>query len=144
MAIFGTEPPKWVYDYGGANEFTILFDYVYNLKFTPKIEYIDNESEINLDRDFVLKGTHWDIEFKMNLFKYSTDITVVKAKYDEILSYLGLSGTFWLHRDGTQFKKSDGSDELFILHDITLFYRDMVKYRDALIIKLKSLSSGEI
>ena len=144
MAIYGIEPPKWIYNRGYTDEHIILFDYVYDLKFTQGIEYIKLESEISLDRYFILQGIYLEAEFKMNLFKYSTDIATVKAKKDEILSYLGLPGTFWLHRDGVQFKRYGNLDALFILHDVSSFYRDNVEYRDGLIIKLKTLVPIEL
>lgn len=140
MAINGIAPPKWVYDRGGSNEHIILFDFVYDMVLKPDSLYIENESEIDRERDFFKKGTHYTIEFKINLYKYSDVISERKAKRDEIFSYQGLSGTFWEHRDGIQFKKSNGSDALFVIEEIFAFHKDDITFKDALQIQLKSCS----
>ena len=144
MAIFGTSAPKWVYDRGGASEFTILLDYVYDTKFEPKTVFVEHESELDLERDFIFKGTHWTFELKMNLYKYSDTISVVKAKHDEINSYKGKKGSLWMHRDGSQFKKSDGTDALFVLKEVVPFYRETKDFRDALYLKFESCSPVDL
>ena len=140
MAIFGTSAPKWVYDYGGSNEHTILFDYAYDENFKPKTTYIEHESEIDLERDYILKGSHYILNFKLNLFKY----TDPPAKYDEINDYKGLKGVLWRHRDGNPLKKADGSNALFTLKDIIPFYRENVTYKDALSITFESCSPVDL
>lgn len=144
MSMFGTSTPKWVYDRGGASEHIILFDYVYDLNAKPKSIYIEHTSEIDAERDFILKGTHWEIEFKMNLYKYSTNPTIVRAKYNDINSYVGKKGTFWLHRDGSQYKVTNGNDALFVLKECIPFYKETVSYKDGLIIKLESCSPVDL
>ena len=144
MAIFGKQAPKWVFDLGGANEHAILFDFVYDRKFEPKDVYVEHESELNLERDVIFKGTHWTFEFKINLYKYSDDVSIVKSKFDEINSYKGKSGVLWLHRDGMQLKKADGTDALFLLREVVPFYRETRKFRDALYVKFTSLSPVDL
>ena len=144
MAMLGTGSPKWVFDRGGGSEFTILFDYIYDHNFEPKTIYVEHESELDIERDFILKGSHWTFDFKMNLYKYSDDLSVVLAKHDEINDYKGQKGTLWMHRDGSQFKKSDGSDALFVLKEIIPFYRETRRYKDALYIKFESCSPVDL
>lgn len=139
--ITGNRPPKWVFDRGGMNEFTINFDYVYDVELKPDTNYLESESEIDIERDYFLKGSHYEFSFKMNLYKYSlTSLTELKNKRDAILAYKGLKGTLWQHRDGEQFKKADESDALFILKEVVPFYRDTVKLRDGLYVVFQSCS----
>ncbi|MEW6507175.1 MAG: hypothetical protein AB1432_05460 [Bacteroidota bacterium] len=143
--INGIRPPKWTYDRGGANEFTINFDYVYDVQLSPETIYLNSESEIDAERDYFLKGSHYEFSFKMNLYKYAlTNVTELKNKRDSIIAYKGLKGTLWQHRDGNQFKKSDGSDALFLLKDVIPFYRETVKFRDALNIIFQSCSPVDL
>jgi len=144
MAALGIQPPKWIYDSGGGSEHVILFDYVFDIELKPKHYYIENESEIDLERDFYRKGTHYTLDFKINLYKYSTVLSEIKAKQDEIISYVGLKGTLWQHRDASQFKKSGGSDALFVLKEVLPFNLDNITFKDALYIKFESCSPVDL
>lgn len=140
MAIFGTGEPVWVYDRGGVNEHTITFSYAYEINFQPDTVYIEHESEIDLERDFIFRGSHYTLDFKINLYKYSNPLTT----FNDIIAYKKLKGSLYLHNGGKLLKKSDNTDALFILKDVVPFYLETVQWRDGLYITLESCSPVDL
>lgn len=140
MAIFGTGEPVWVYDRGGVNEYSIVFYNAYDINFQPNTVYIEHESEIDLERDFIFRGSHYTLDFKINLYKRTNPL----ADFNYIIAKKGLKGSVYLHNGGKLLKKSDNTDALFILKDVVPFYLETVQWRDGLYITLESCSPVDL
>jgi hypothetical protein len=134
--IFGTTSPKIVYDRGGAGEATLLIDYATIERMEPSTRYVDHTSELDRDRTFLHVGQHWDVSLKVFFRKYADPIDF----YGQIAAYKGVSVSLWLHRDGSQFLQTSGSDALFVLRDVTPVQTTDRNMEDALILNFMSVN----
>lgn len=132
--IFGVSAPKFVIDYGGESEATVLLDYCIPTQDKPEPDIIEHKSVINGHREHILKGIHWIFEVRVNLFKY----TDPRSKYEEIKQYEGQDVTLFRHRDGEPYKDNGGNEVLFSLVSVTEAYLTQIDYKDILYLQFKS------
>lgn len=144
MSIFGTSGIKFIYDHGGGSEATVIINHWVETRYAPETKYLVNESELNLERDMVKRGTHIVLEGIVYLYKYGLpeplDYDLIKSKYDEIVQYHGELVSLWRHSDGVQFKTGTGADALFLLKDFVHYHLTTPDLKDAMILTFESVN----
>lgn len=126
-----------------SKEITVLLDYWVYGDNKPEANYVIHESEIDGEKEYIARGTHFKFEGEINLWKYGTEAQI-KSKYDEIIWFLGRKVSLWQHRDGDQFKKTNGNDALFVMKEVIPYYKRTTDYLDALIITFESCSPVDL
>ena len=138
MGIFGTTAPKFVYAHGGGgSEVTVPLTYSTIVTSEPTTDYVEQKSSLTGDRALISRGTHWVVEIKVNLWKYTTSPTPGE-KYSTIAAYKGKLVSLWLHADGPQFYKSAGVDALFMLKEITPSFITDTDFKDVILLRFES------
>lgn len=119
----------------------VILDYSNVTKNDPTTKKISVESELAADRQFFPLGEYCEMSVVVNLWKYSTTASVVKAKYAEIMAFLNTNVYLWRHWDGSAFAEtSGGTKTLFYVDKITPSYLTTVAYEDILTIDFVSLT----
>ena len=139
MAINGTTTPKFIYNYGISGAVTVSLDKAYDVKVEYEHEYINHESELNLERDAYLKGMHVKMTVFLNLYKYTSPTPATKLS--TLNSYKGLKVSLWEHSDGYPFfKDTSGGTALFLLEEVTPFFLENVTFKDAVKLVFRSMN----
>ena len=137
MGIYGTTESKFVYDHGGGGEVTVALPYSEIVMSEPSTEYLEQKSTLTGDREFIARGTHWTVEIKVNLWKYTSPTPA--TKYATIMTYRGKKVCLWLHTDGNPFRKSAGVDALFQLKEVTPSWIVDTDFKDVLLLHFESI-----
>ena len=137
MSIFGTTQSKFVYDHGGGGEVTVDLPYSKIVTSEPTTDYVEQKSQLDGEREFLPRGTHWVVELEVHIWKHTTAPTP-SEKYSAIVAYKGLPVSLWLHSDGSPFYKSVGVDALFVLKEVTPKYATDTDYKDYLLLHFES------
>jgi hypothetical protein len=137
MSIFGTEGPRII---TGA-DVTIDLDYAIVLKDEPEYKNLTHENEITGSRYFIQRGSHWLFDVQIHLWKYEG----MPDPYDRLVSALYDDAiVVYKHRDGNPFQDSAGADVPFVLYELNPYYMTTTDYKDALILKFKSMKYVDI
>jgi hypothetical protein len=132
--IFGLLAPKFVST--GESPITVNLDYADIVKNEPVTDYVELPSEITGERAFIKRGTHYEVQFKINLYKYSNPA----SKYADIMTYHGSTVTLWLHRDGGAYQTGSSTDALFLLKEVEPFFYESKDYPDYLLLTFVSVN----
>ena len=116
-------------------EQSVLLDYVVYNDPQPDSDRNYLQSKITGERVLTRHYDHLDIEFRINLFKYS-DPT---AKFEQIANFIGKAVHLWFHRDGQPFRKTGQVSADFVVDQLSTFYLENSTYKDGLILVFKSL-----
>jgi hypothetical protein len=142
-SIFGSAPPKFVYDYEGENEVSIDLDYWITTKDEVEDKELIQESELEADREIISRGSYLLFEGRINLHKYLQKYGMVytQNKFESIIQFNNKKVALWKHRDGQAFKDGEGNIVLFHLRVIPKNLTAL-DYRDVLFLKFRSLSGA--
>jgi hypothetical protein len=136
MSIFGTQAPMFVYNHGSSGEEAVLLDNAVIVRNEPAYDYVEHKSQIDGSKILFKRAKHYEVEIRLNLFKYSNPT----GKFNTIANYEGKPVTLWLHRDGAQYKQTDDeTDALFVLREVNPFYLNNTDYKDGLVLIFQSI-----
>lgn len=137
-SIFGSAPPKFVYDYEGENEVSIDLDYWITTTDELEDKELIQESELEADREIISRGSYHVFEGRLNLYKYGS-LVYAQNKFDTIRQYNNKKVALWKHRDGQPFKDGEGN---IVLYHLRVIAKNLTSldYRDVLFLKFRSLN----
>lgn len=137
-SIFGNSAPKFIADFGGTGEATVLLNCWLTNKDEPVVKELIIESELTAERSIISRGEYWLFSGTVNLFKYGS-LAEIRAKFEEIYAWNKTNVVLYKHRDGEPYKDSGGSEVLFYM---TVMPKNLMTldFKDLLVIEFRSLS----
>jgi hypothetical protein len=141
-SFLGTGIAKMIYDRGGAGEVVIPLPHARDIRQEPVSEYIQNESELDTQRDSIFRGTHWRVEMVYHLYKEADPVT----KYLVFATYKGTPVTLYLRDTGKPFSEQEdaNTDALFILREMTPINLTSTDYKDGLLLTFESTVPADV
>jgi len=141
MSIFGTTYPRLSYlEDDDPEHVSIALTYGIIESSEPMTDYLEQESQIDGEREMVLRGTHWRVVIKYHLFKHTTSPSPTD-KYNELCSYKGKRMYIYLHNDGPPFYHTGYTKAGFCLKEVNPYYLDTVQYREACTLVFESMDT---
>jgi hypothetical protein len=146
-SIFGTGSPQLIYDPSGTPA-TVNLTYFLPTNDAPESSRAESiESQLTADRFILTRGgDFWEYSGWYYLWKESTNIATVRAKFEDIYQYNRQLVALKKHSDGDYFRDDD---DAIILFYFECFPRnigaaiggDLLDYRDVLYMTFRSLKA---
>jgi hypothetical protein len=137
-SIFGNMSPKFVYDLGGPNQYSVQLNYWVPTADEPTDDRdIIQDSELEADREIIDRGNFWLFEGRVNLYMYGSLVNI-RSKFEEIYQFHKKKVVLWKHKDKEPYKDKNGNNVLWYLKVVpkNLYTLD---YRDVLLLSFRSL-----
>jgi len=141
MSIFGTTCPAFQYledEDPAMVSITLLYGIIESSEVMTN--YLEQESQIDGEREMVPRGTHWRVVIKYHLFKHTTNPTPTDM-YNTLCEYKGKRVYLWLHQGGRAFYHTGYTKAGFCLKEVNPYYLDTVEYRDVCTLVFESLDT---
>ena len=114
MGIQGTTSPKFI----TSGDVTVELRHFVVTKNDENENILTHNSEIDGDRGFYLKGSHYVFEGYSYIYKLDDPL----AEFQKLRLYLGQDVTLYMHSDGEPFKDSNGDVVPFTLLRVSPYY----------------------
>lgn len=138
ISIFGTQPPKFIANFGMETEAEVLLDHWLTNKDEADSKETIIESELSCDRQIIPRGDNWIFSGTVNLFKYGTRAEITN-KFEEIYAYNREEVVLYRHRDGTPLKDDSGNEVLCYMTVVPKHYASLLYY-DLLVVEFRTLT----